>query len=58
MVNMGRRLASNGYPVLRFDFMGEGDSEGDFEDGTITTRLDDINCAVRTMKSSFPTLKE
>ena len=40
--NMARELASRGYPVLRFDYRGEGESSGEFSEATITSRLEDI----------------
>ena len=49
-VSFAREMAHRGYFVLRFDYMGHGDSEGDFEDSTIESRLSDIKCAVRTLK--------
>lgn len=45
-VNFARLLALNGYYVLRFDYMGEGDSEGDFEQADIETRISDIKQAI------------
>ncbi len=48
-VNMARTLASEGIACLRFDFMGEGDSEGNFEDSTIKTRLSDIRSALSVL---------
>jgi uncharacterized protein len=45
-VNFARELARRGYPVLRFDYRGTGDSEGDFEDSTVETYLSDIRCAL------------
>jgi exosortase A-associated hydrolase 2 len=42
MVNLARKLASNGFTCLRFDYMGHGDSNGDFEDATVESRLSDI----------------
>ncbi len=44
-VNFARELAAMGYPVLRFDYMGHGDSNGAFEDACIETRLSDIDAA-------------
>jgi exosortase A-associated hydrolase 2 len=45
-VNFARELARRGYPVLRFDYRGTGDSDGDFEDSTVETCLSDIRCAL------------
>ena len=50
MVNFARFLANHGIAVFRFDFMGHGDSEGNFEDATIETRLSDIGRAVKYLK--------
>jgi len=50
-VNFARELASRGYPVLRFDYMGHGDSDGDFETSSIETRLSDITCAIKELRS-------
>lgn len=49
-VNFARELAGRGYPVLRFDYMGSGDSEGDFEECSVETKLSDIECAIRDLK--------
>lgn len=50
MVNFARDLAYAGYPVLRFDYMGTGDSEGEFEECSIETKLSDIHCAINTLQ--------
>lgn len=50
MVNFARFLAEHGITVFRFDFMGHGDSDGNFEDATIETRLSDIGRAVKYFK--------
>jgi len=39
-------LARGGFPVLRFDFYGCGDSSGDCEDGRIDRWLEDIASAI------------
>ena len=39
-------LADGGYPVLRFDFTGLGDSEGDFAETSVTTNVADLESAV------------
>jgi exosortase A-associated hydrolase 2 len=50
IVNLARCLAKTGIWCLRFDYMGHGDSEGNFEDSTIESRISDINCAVNYLK--------
>lgn len=50
-VGMARELARCGFPVLRFDYMGHGDSDGDFEQATVATCLSDIACAVQTLQN-------
>jgi exosortase A-associated hydrolase 2 len=52
-VSLARELAARGYHVLRFDPMGHGDSDGDFEQSTVTTRLSDLACAVGTLRQEI-----
>jgi len=52
-VSFARLLSQHGYSVLRVDYMGHGDSEGDFEEATLTTRLSDISCAFDHLKSQL-----
>jgi len=49
-VSFARELAKEGYSVLRFDYMGHGDSSGNFEDSTIQTRLSDITRSIEIIK--------
>lgn len=49
-VTYARRLCELGHSVLRFDYMGHGDSSGKFEDSSIETRLRDIAAAVQELK--------
>lgn len=51
-VNFARTLVEHGFSVLRIDYMGHGDSEGNFEDSTITSRVSDIVCAVGQLKDA------
>jgi pimeloyl-ACP methyl ester carboxylesterase len=53
-VNFARTLGSRGYAVLRFDYMGHGDSGGEFAQATVESRLQDIACAVDALKSRAP----
>jgi exosortase A-associated hydrolase 2 len=50
MVNFARDLARNSFWAFRFDCMGHGDSDGNFEDSTIETRVSDIHRAVEVLK--------
>src|SRR5688500_8523292 len=42
---ISQALAARGIAVLRFDFTGLGQSEGDFGGSTFSSNLDDIVCA-------------
>lgn len=56
-VRFARELAGRGYTVLRFDYMGHGDSEGDFQDSSVETRIADIRSALRAIRHHEPTLE-
>jgi uncharacterized protein len=46
LVNFARYAVGQGFHVLRFDYYGDGESEGLFEEATITSRIQDIKSAV------------
>lgn len=50
-VAFARELTRRGHAVLRFDYRGNGDSEGEFSDTTLETNLDDIAAAVAFLKA-------
>ncbi len=56
--NIGRALTSNGFGVLRFDFTGLGESEGDFADTNFSGNVEDLVAAAHylTEKHTAPTL--
>lgn len=43
-VRFSRQARAKGFAVLRFDFAGSGDSEGDFADMTLTKEIGDLEC--------------
>ena len=47
--NITRALADAGFAVLRFDFTGLGESEGDFSDTNFSSNLDDLEAAADWM---------
>ena len=46
LVNFARFLAARGVPVLRFYYFGDGESDGRFEEASVSTRVNDIHDAV------------
>ena len=43
------KLAAEGFLVLRFDFSGNGESEGKFEESTYSKQIEDLECAMNFM---------
>ncbi|MCM8784720.1 MAG: alpha/beta hydrolase [Candidatus Omnitrophica bacterium] len=48
---LARRLCKEGISVLRFDFYGSGDSEGDFEEMTLETEMEDGEKALQFLRT-------
>lgn len=53
--DFARFLSGEGYHVLRFDYRGCGDSEGEFENATLNTRLSDIGRAIDILQQHMGT---
>lgn len=58
MVNFARYMAMQGVDVLRFDYFGDGESEGNFEDASVLSRVDDVldaveHCRAQTGKDAI-----
>ncbi len=53
VVRISRALAERGIAVLRFDFTGLGESEGDFADTTFSSNLEDLVAAARFMEGRY-----
>jgi len=51
LVWLARELVQEGYCVLRFDFTGLGDSEGEFRDSTLSTDIQDLIEVVNWLES-------
>lgn len=47
---LGRGLAARGHAVLRFDYRGEGESAGRFQEHDLTTRVEDTVSAVHELQ--------
>lgn len=52
-VYLARELCQVGYTILRFDYYGHGDSQGDFVDATLESRLTDINTSVSFLQKTY-----
>lgn len=50
ITNFARELAACGYHVLRFDYMGCGDSSGEFGQATVATRVSDILSSIEFLQ--------
>lgn len=55
-VNLARDLAARGMAVLRFDFRGEGDSDGEFEQAGFASRVEDATRAAQVLLEREPGL--
>jgi alpha-beta hydrolase superfamily lysophospholipase len=54
MSRLARGLAGNGFAVLRFDFTGIGQSDGDFADTTLSTNVADLGHATACLREQGP----
>lgn len=54
---LGIRLSKAGFPVLRFDFYGCGDSGGDYEEGSFQQWTDDISNAIEELRRRAGSIK-
>ena len=51
--NISRSLAQKGFGVIRFDFTGLGESEGDFADTNFSSNIQDLVTAARFVEEEY-----
>lgn len=51
--NISRAMSINGIGVLRFDFTGLGESEGDFADTNFSSNIEDLLAAARFLEKEY-----
>ena len=51
--NISRALTSKGFGVLRFDFTGLGESDGDFSDTNFSSNVEDLVSAANYLKINY-----
>lgn len=54
LLSLARQLTARGHIVLRFDYMGAGDSSGSTPDTSLDTHLADLNAAFEHLVSKHP----
>ncbi len=53
IANISRALAQSGFAILRFDFTGLGESEGDFADTNFSSNVDDLEAAAEYLNKKY-----
>lgn len=53
VVNITQALTQSGFAVLRFDFTGLGESEGDFADTNFSSNVDDLVAAADFLEDNY-----
>lgn len=54
VVDIARALRDAGWDTLRFSFAGNGDSEGDFREATITKETEDLRAVIDAVSAYYP----
>ncbi len=53
---LAQSLPKKGIGLFAFDFSGRGESEGKFEDTTLTQYIDDLKCCINLLKAYTPVI--
>jgi pimeloyl-ACP methyl ester carboxylesterase len=56
-VSLARKLAKRGFPALRFDYQGAGDSSGLTSETSLDTHLEDLRAAIAALRARCPTVE-
>src|SRR4030042_6820622 len=51
-IALGEQISRGGMGMLRFDFRGIGESEGEEEDNTISKKINDLSAAIDFIRSN------
>ena len=51
--NISKSLTQKGIAVMRFDFTGLGESEGDFADTNFSSNIQDLVCAANALAEEY-----
>jgi len=51
MREFSERICNDGYAVIRFDCWGSGESDGEFENSSITTQIEDLEDVIKYSRS-------
>lgn len=57
-VRAARRASKEGFVAVRFDFRGSGESDGEFEDTTISSEVSDLNAILNFIVEKKEVVKE
>lgn len=57
-VRMSKYFTENGYGTFRFDFTGSGESDGEFEDMSLTSELNDMDSIINYVKTNLNVNKD
>ncbi|MBO3839941.1 MAG: alpha/beta fold hydrolase [Thermoproteota archaeon] len=57
-VRAARKMSKEGFVAVRFDFRGSGESDGEFEEMTISSEVSDLNAVLNFLASRMEIIRE